>query len=261
MLINNFLFKLKKKLLATNYVSKDASINESSIVKNTEIYQKVKIREKCRVIDSILSGTISINEEVNLKESSLKGIITVSKNCKLYSVSIKGNVSIDDFSSLWGPNISLNSNEQFIRIGKFCSIAKNTTFQTFNHNTKKVTSYFIGQNLFNEKWENETVSKGDIIIKNDVWIGAHCVVLGGVVINDGAVVAANSVVTKDVPAYSIVAGSPAKVIGYRFDEEIIEKLKQIQWWDWPLNRIQEHKEFFCDELRDDFLNKLAGNGK
>lgn len=261
MLINNFLFKLKKKLLATNYVSKEASINKSSIVKNTEIYEKVKVGKKCRVIDSILSGTISIDEEVNLKESSLKGTITISKNCKLYNVSIKGNVSIDDFSSLWGPNISLNSNDQFIKIGKFCSIAKNTTFQTFNHNTKKVTTYFIGQNLFNEKWENETVSKGHIIIKNDVWIGAHCVVLGGVVINDGAVVAANSVVTKDVPAYSIVAGSPAKVIGYRFDEAIIEKLKQIKWWDWPLNKIQENKDIFQEEAKGDFLKKLSENEK
>ncbi|MBD3724134.1 MAG: antibiotic acetyltransferase [Flavobacteriaceae bacterium] len=242
--------------MATNYVSKNASINESSIVKNTEIYEKVKIGHKCRVIDSILSGTISIDEEINLKESSLKGTITISKNCKLYGVSIKGNVIIDDFSSLWGPNISLNSNEQFIRIGKFCSIAKNTTFQTFNHNTKKVTSYFIGQNLFNEKWENETVSKGDIVIKNDVWIGTHCVVLGGVTINNGAVVAANSVVLSDVPAYSIVAGSPAKVIGYRFSDDIIEKFQKVEWWNWNDDKMKKNRFLFENEIQIEDFDKI-----
>lgn len=68
--------------------------------------------------------------------------------------------------------------------------------------------------------------------------------------------AANSVVTKDVPAYSIVAGTPAKVIGYRFDELTIQKIQELKWWDWSIEKIKENKELFMDEINDGFLDKF-----
>ena len=128
--------------------------------------------------------------------------------------------------------------------------------QTFNHNAKKLTTYFIGKNIFNESWENEHVSKGNIIIKNDVWIGAHSIILGGVTINNGVIVAANSVVTKNVPAYSIVGGSPAKVIGYRFEKNTINKIEALAWWDWPISKVKEYKSIFEKELIENDLDKL-----
>jgi acetyltransferase-like isoleucine patch superfamily enzyme len=143
-----------------------------------------------------------------------------------------------------------------INIGSFCSIARNVSIQTYNHNFKKLTSYYIGQNLFKERWHNETVYKQNpMTIKNDVWIGAHCVILGDVTIGNGAVVAANSVITKDVPPYSIVAGSPAKVIGYRFDKKMRVELESLKWWEWPVDKILSNKFLFESEMDINLLKK------
>ena len=79
--------------------------------------------------------------------------------------------------------------------------------------------------------------KGDLIIGNDVWIGYNATIMAGVTIGDGAIIATNATVVKDVPPYSIVGGNPAQIIKYRFDEAIREKLLQLKWWDWPIEKI------------------------
>ena len=83
-------------------------------------------------------------------------------------------------------------------------------------------------------------SKGDIVIGNDVWLGYRSVILAGVTIGDGAIVGAYSVVTKDVPPYTIVAGNPAKEIRRRFSEAEIARLLELRWWDWPIEKITEN---------------------
>lgn len=83
-------------------------------------------------------------------------------------------------------------------------------------------------------WDN----KGDIIIGNDVWIGFEAIVMAGVRIGDGAIVAARAVVTHDVPPYTIVGGVPAKVIRKRFDDKVIQKLVTLKWWEWPVGKIR-----------------------
>lgn len=85
-------------------------------------------------------------------------------------------------------------------------------------------------------WDN----KGDIVIGNDVWIGYEAVVMAGVTIGDGAVIGTRAVVTKDVPAYTIVGGIPAKTIRKRFPEETIDALLALKWWDWPEEKIAEN---------------------
>jgi acetyltransferase-like isoleucine patch superfamily enzyme len=105
-------------------------------------------------------------------------------------------------------------------------------------------------NVFGEKSIDDNIySNGPIEIKNDVWIGAHSVILSGAVIDNGAIVAANSVVTGYVPPYAIVAGSPAKVIKYRFEPEIIELLNELQWWNWDIDKIKANKPFFKNKLK------------
>lgn len=90
--------------------------------------------------------------------------------------------------------------------------------------------------------------KGSIIIKNDVWIGRKASIMSGVTIHNGAIVAAMSHVVKDVPPYAIVGGNPAKLIGYRFEADIIQKLQTIHWWNWSDEKIEENAEFFNDDI-------------
>jgi len=98
----------------------------------------------------------------------------------------------------------------------------------------------------------------ECVIGNDVWIGCNSTILRGVTIGNGAVIGANSLVNKDVPPYAIVVGSPAKIIKYRFDEEIIQALLKIKWWDYPLEIISQHAELFALEPTLDVIDKIRG---
>jgi serine acetyltransferase len=98
--------------------------------------------------------------------------------------------------------------------------------------------------------------KGDIIIENDVWIGAKSTIMSGVKIRNGAIVGACSVVTKDVPPYAIVAGNPAKVVKYRFTEEQIEKLLSIEWWDWDEQKIRDNAMLMWSSNIDEFIGNF-----
>lgn len=97
--------------------------------------------------------------------------------------------------------------------------------------------------------------KGDIIIENDVWVGAKSTIMSGVKIHNGAVVGATSTVTKDVPPYAIVAGNPAKIIKYRFDEKQIESLLKISWWNWTEDRIKTNAMLLWSNKIDEFIEK------
>ena len=111
--------------------------------------------------------------------------------------------------------------------------------------------------LFFEEWgldkknvASAWANKGDIIIGNDVWIGYEAVIMAGVHIGDGSVIAARAVVTKDVPPYTIVGGTPAKKIRMRFEAETIAKLQQIQWWNWPVEKIRQSLPYIMNGMVD-----------
>lgn len=136
-------------------------------------------------------------------------------------------------------------NHDQLIIGKFCSIACGATFifNSANHRQSALSTYTFP--LFYEEWQldkQEVTSawdnKGDIIIGNDVWIGYEATILSGVRIGDGAIIGARALVTKDVPPYTVVGGVPAKELKQRFDPSTIQKLQQLQWWDWPYEKIQ-----------------------
>ena len=129
-------------------------------------------------------------------------------------------------------------------IGRFCSIACGAKFlfNAANHALGSLSTYPFP--IFFEEWglPVEEIpaawdNKGDIIIGNDVWIGYEAVILAGVTIGDGAVIGARAVVTTDVEPYTIVGGVPARPIRRRFDEETAARLLELQWWDWPEERI------------------------
>lgn len=97
--------------------------------------------------------------------------------------------------------------------------------------------------------------KGDIIVENDVWIGANSTIMSGITIHNGAVIGAGSTVTKDVPPYAIVAGNPGKIVKYRFTESQIEDLLSISWWNWEENKIREEAMTLWSEDIDFFISK------
>ena len=101
-----------------------------------------------------------------------------------------------------------------------------------------------------ETAEYEAVSKGDIIVDDDVWIGQNAVILSGVHIGQGAVVAAGAVVSKDVPPYAVVGGVPAKVIKYRFSQEIIDELMKVDYSKLDVELVREHENDLYAELTD-----------
>lgn len=255
--INKILLKIKNSLKHTNAISSDVKIPFNTIIKGSTLKGRINLSENIVLNSSYLSGQINLGVDTTIKNSSINGNINIGKNNKIYGASIFGKLKTGNFTSFWGPNINVQSiDEALIEIGSFCSIARNVSFQSFNHNFKKPTSFYIGKNFFKENWNNEIVYKGNIILENDVWIGAHSVILGGIKIENGAVVAANSVVTKDVPAYAIVAGSPAKIIGYRFEPNIIKKLQDLAWWNWSSEKIKLNKSFFENELNETVLNNI-----
>ena len=145
-------------------------------------------------------------------------------------------------------------------IGKFCSIACGTKFlfNCANHTLKSLSTYTFP--LFYEEWELEKSNittawdnKGDIVIGNDVWIGYEAVIMAGVHIGDGAIIAARAVVTKDVPPYTIVGGTPAKEIRKRFDTEVIQQLLKLKWWDWSTNKIRQCLPYIAEGKLDELL--------
>ena len=144
-------------------------------------------------------------------------------------------------------------------IGKFCSIADGVVvYLGGNHRTDWVTTYPFGhihKHIFTAfDGKGHPATKGGVIIGNDVWIGANATIMSGVKIGDGAVIANNSHVVKNVEPYSLVGGNPAKLIKYRFTEEQIEKLLEIKWWDWEDDEINKNIHLLCNTDIDAFIN-------
>ncbi len=127
-------------------------------------------------------------------------------------------------------------------IGKFCMIASGVTFimNGANHLTEAISSYPFA--IFGNGWkhamnEKKYPNKGNTNVGNDVWIGYNVTIMPGVSIGDGAIIAANSIVTKDVAPYAVVGGNPAKEIKKRFSKRTIKKLRALRWWDWDIEKI------------------------
>jgi chloramphenicol O-acetyltransferase type B len=146
-------------------------------------------------------------------------------------------------------------------IGKFCSVSPNVQILLGgNHRSDWVTTYPF-PNFFAEAIHlgSAGFSKGDVVIGNDVWIGLGAIILSGVTIGDGAILAAHAVVTRDVAPYSIVAGNPSRQIKKRFPDKQIARLLEIRWWDWPFEKIRENFDLICSPEIEVFLEKHSNH--
>lgn len=159
----------------------------------------------------------------------------------------------DDFEDVYNFEKNVKYHFDFIGdkliIGKFCMIASGVTFimNGANHKMDGITAYPF--NIFGKGWEkvepalSELPLRGDTVVENDVWIGANATIMPGIHIGNGAIIAANSTVTKDVAPYSIVGGNPAKEIRKRFSNEKINELLEMAWWNWDIEKITENLDF------------------
>lgn len=154
-------------------------------------------------------------------------------------------------------NVLYHSSEkkEKLIIGDYCSIAPNVQFVlASDHSYKGLSTYPFKVKILGQ--EAEAISKGDIIVKDDVWIGLNSIILSGVTIGQGAIVAAGSVVTKDVPDYAIVGGNPAKVIKYRFEPEVIEELRMFDFSTLTEDKIKKLGEKLYKEITKDNVKEL-----
>lgn len=174
------------------------------------------------------------------------------KDCKL-----SPKIFLGPFAKLYGSTIGNYTRIRhfttvaYTQMGKFCSVAAGTKIGVAGHPTNLLSTnsvFYLSRSL-NEKFKNDIPYEPyqPIIIGNDVWIGEKALVMPGVTIGDGAIIAAHAVVTKDVPPYAVAGGVPAKVIKYRFSEEMITLLEKIQWWNMDETKIEHVKNVFAKE--------------
>ena len=200
-----------------------AKLFEQSIIGARDIHNKFRFRHAI------------VDRECCLDQKAILG-----EHCHVLENTVVLKSSIDRFSY-----VGRNSIVQNARIGSFCSIANDVFIGLGAHPVQQFSTspiFYRVSNTFRLSLINKDsdfVEYKSIEIGHDVWIGARAIVLDGIRIGNGAVIAANAVVTKDVPSYAIVAGVPAKVVRYRFTPEKIRQLEQTQWWLWSLSDIRD----------------------
>jgi len=184
---------------------------------------------------------------------------TLGAYCEVGARTILQEVTMGDYSYVVN-----DAQIAYTTIGKFCSIAAMTRINPGNHPMHRATqshftyrssAYFAGESDDAEffEWRREH----HVTIGHDVWIGHGAIVLPGRNIGNGAVIAAGAIVTKDVPAYAIVAGNPARIIRPRFPEAIAERLAALHWWDWDHETLRRILPDFRALAIEDFLDKYA----
>lgn len=186
--------------------------------RDVDVGKDVTIGRRCRI-----GGTIRLGDHASLGErTSSYGDVTVGRGTRL------------------NPRCELRGS---VSIGRYCAIARDTAFQEPAHDhTKLAVQHPLYERVLGV--ESKGSSNGPITVGNDVWIGADALILSGVEIGDGAVIAGKSVVTDDVDPYSVVAGVPAEHKHYRFPESVRERLLELRWWEWSESEIADNAAVF-----------------
>lgn len=181
----------------------------------------------------------------------------IPEKCRIQRFVVLRKCTLGDYTY-----IGYNTNIYHAQIGKFCSISKDVSIGLASHPTSLISTSPIFVNRVNGtgySWTDLNIFNSvpdKVIIKNDVWIGMKSTIMGGVTVGNGAIIAAHSVVTKDVPAYAVVGGVPAKIIKFRFSEDIIRELENSAWWDLPDEVLKSRIAAFQQEVTDENIRDL-----
>lgn len=212
-----------------------------------------RIEKRSRISNSEIGSHCYISSHSKLKKTNLCEAVKIGPYTKLESV------SVGRYSYISG-HAELNN----VEVGSFCSIGPKLINHLGNHPSRTFVStspvFYMPDAPIPSFATVETFPSygGKVKIGNDVWIGSEVLLMDGVTIGNGAIVAARSVVSRDVPPYAIVGGVPAKLIRYRFDEETIQQLEAFQWWDKEIEWIKSNVDAFQDVAR---FAKVISKGK
>lgn len=225
--------------MTVSFLSIDSTIAETALV-----YSGARIR------NSILCTESSVGNYSRVDNSTLSEKVRIDRNNHIYES------TLSRFSYTGMGSVVMHA-----EIGAFTSISWNVSIGGADHDYSRMTQHsFLYNDVDNIRPDTETAAydrfANPVNVGCDVWIAAGAVITRGVTIGHGAVIGANSVVTRDVPAYGIAIGSPAKVIKYRFSSDVISLLLELKWWDWPIAKIKANYSILVEQPKIDRLKEL-----
>jgi len=199
----------------------------------------LRLQGRLKYPNALIYGAVSADAEV-LEGAWIPYGVRVGEHCR-----------IGRYSYVMSPAYL-----QGVHIGNFCSIAEGCIFLCHSHPANQFSTFPFSRRLAMHNIDfpalfEERIDRGPIRIGHDVWIGAHCTIMGGVTIGTGAIIATGAVVTHDVEPYAVVGGVPAKLIRKRFSDAVIQRLLDSHWWNWQLDEIaargKELKQMAADK--------------
>jgi len=221
------------------------------IVKKSQLGNKNTFLDRVFLARCIVKNNVVVEQDSHILDSTLIGNNKIGNNCNI------ANSSIDAFTYV-GYNSAINNT----KIGKYCSIGPDFKSGLGKHPTNFLSTspiFYSSANSLNLRLTNELAFNEyePITIGNDVWIGTGVFISEGITVGDGAIIGAGAVVTKDVEPYAVVGGIPARVIKYRFNNIIIDRLLNLKWWEKDMKWIEKNIQLFNEHLTEDVLEKLC----
>ena len=226
------------------FVAPDAKVEKGALAERCTVYRGAVVGQ-----GSVLGPCSSIGDDSTVLRSRLGAFVSINRRNCLHDSKIGDLTYTGQFTAIHSANV-----------GKYCSIAFGVDIGAASHDMTCTSTLPMAHFDFARTGRLDKTAHADLstrcFVGNDVWIGAHAIILGDVKVGDGAVVGAGAVVTKNVPPYAIVAGVPARIIKYRFSQDIIRRLMQISWWNWPLDDVTGHSDLLTKKIDEDVLLKM-----
>ena len=237
-----------------NIYGEHCLIDPTSQIMASTVSENSKIFRHARLFSSIIGISSTIGDFSTIRESRIDDFCQIQRHCDIMRTRIGRYTCLERMSVAHD-----------VEIGSFCAISWNVSMGGDNHDFHQPTIHpFYYNSTFGIEENPELKKQQDILeaqeepckIGNDVWIGCGVIINRGITIGNGACIGAGSVVTRDVPPYAVVVGTPARVIKYRFDESVIDRLQKVAWWNWPVDVLKANRHLFKSHLDESLLSQM-----